>query len=556
MLKKVGDRMTEVERRNMILKGNLWKTIILICVPLMVYQMFNSWYSVLDQIICASISTTAQNAVSSIAQIKNAISAFGAGLAAGGGVLVARYYGAGDVKNARFSSSNLLLLAIILSAILAILVIPLADPILKLCQVADDSRRLGINYFRLQMLELAFVTVNSVFIGLEKAKGNSKIVLILNVVVLVVKLGLSCLFVYGIHIQDIIFIEIATVIAQASLTLIGLYYMFRPKNILRLSIPMMRPKKLYVIPILKLAIPIFLGKFVMNLGKVVVNGMCGAYWNDINIVRINGEEVVKDASYELQATDVLVVKGSLIVGTLGISNNMSGLITSPTNSFEEAESSIVSQNLGNGNMKRAFKIFVRTFILATIVSIIGWALMFFVLINPLTDIFSALNSKDGAMEVFSDMIKKIFVFDSLSIPALGINAAVLGLLYGYGQTKLSTILNLSRIGSRIIILLILHAGPLKNNPTLCAGLSMGISNIIILVVSLTFLLIFLLHVRKKGYKGMYFTDPEPEVSALNFDGIDIKEKNKIIEEIEQVEKTSQIEEKIITNENQSNDNIQ
>ena len=121
--------MTEVERRNMILKGNLWKTIILICVPLMIYQMFNSWYSVLDQIICASISTDAQNAVSSIAQIKNTISAFGAGLAAGGGVLVARYYGAGEVKSSREASSNLLILALILSAILAIIVIPLADPI-------------------------------------------------------------------------------------------------------------------------------------------------------------------------------------------------------------------------------------------------------------------------------------------------------------------------------------------------------------------------------------------------------------------------------------------
>ena len=549
--------MTEVERRNMILKGNIWKTILVICVPLMIYQMFNSWYSVLDQIICASISTDAQNAVSSIAQIKNTISAFGAGLAAGGGVLVARYYGAGEVKSSREASSNLLILALILSAILAVIVIPLADPILRLCQIPDASRIIGVNYFRLQMLELAFVTVNSVFIGLEKAKGNSKIVLILNIVVLIVKLGLSCLFVYGLKVNDIIFIEIATVVAQASLTLIGIYYMFRKKNIIRLSIKMMRPKKLYVIPILKLAIPIFLGKFVMNLGKVIVNAMCGAYWNDINIVYENGENVVKSAS-ETTSADVLVVKGSLIVGTLGISNNMSGLITSPTNSFEEGESSIVSQNLGNKNMKRAFKIFVRTFILASIVSILGWILMRFILIYPLTDIFSSLNKKDVAMEVFRNMIREIFVFDSLSIPALGINAAVLGLLYGYGQTKLSTILNLSRIGSRIIILLILHTGPLKNNPTLCAGLSMGISNIIILVVSLTFLLIFLLHIRKKGYKGMHFTDPEPGVSALNFAGLNDNKTNYVNEEenIEPEEKTEIIENTIITEENQSNDNIQ
>jgi len=525
--------MTEIERRNMILKGNIWKTILMICVPLMVYQMFNSWYSVLDQIICASISTTAQNAVSSISQIKNTISAFGAGLAAGGGVLVARYYGAGDVKNSRCASSNLLLLALILSALVALIIIPLADPILTLCQIPYDSRVIGVGYFRLQMLELAFVSINSVFIGLEKAKGNSKIVLVLNIVVLIVKLGLSCLFVYGFSVDSIIYVELATVLAQATLTIIGLYYMFRKKNIIRLSFKMMKPKKLYVIPILKLAIPIFLGKFVMSLGKVVVNAMCGAYWNDINVVLENGEHVVKSVSETTEA-DVLVVKGSLIVGTLGISNNMSGLITSPTNSFEEGESSIVSQNLGNKNMKRALKVFIKTFILATIVSLIGWVLMRFILIYPLTDVFSSLNKKDTSMEVFRNMIREIFVFDSLSIPALGINAAVLGLLYGFGQTKLSTVLNLTRIGSRIIILLIFHATPIANNPTLCAGLSMGISNILILVVSIIFLAIFLLRVRKRGYLGMHFSDPEPEVSKLQIEDIDFISEDTIEkEEIEE-----------------------
>lgn len=511
--------MTEVERRNMILKGNIWQTIVMICVPLMIYQMFNSWYSVLDQIICASISTTAQNAVSSIAQIKNTISAFGAGLAAGGGVLVARYYGAGEVKHARNASSNLLLLAVILSIVIALIIIPLANPILMMCQIPDDSRIIGVNYFRLQMLELALVSINSVFIGLEKAKGNSKIVLILNIVVLIVKLGMSCLFVYGLKADDIIYIEIATVIAQATLTIIGLYYMFRKKNIIRLSFYMMKPKKLYVLPILRLSIPIFLGKFVMNLGKVVVNAMCGAYWNDVNIVYENGENVVKSVS-ETSPTDILVVKGSLIVGTLGISNNMSGLITSPTNSFEEGESSIVSQNLGNRNMKRALKVFIKTFIAATVVSLLGWVLMRFILIYPLTDVFSSLNKNDSSMEVFRNMIREIFVYDSLSIPALGIAAAVLGLLYGFGQTKLSTVFNLTRIGSRIIILLIFHASPIGNNPTLCAGLSMGISNILILVVSIIFLIIFLLKIKKKGYKGMYFSDPEPEVSNLKFDDED------------------------------------
>ena len=483
----------QTKRRRMILSDNLWKTTFLIIAPLAVYQLFNSLYSLIDAAICAQISTSAQTNVVAINQIKSTISAFGGGLAAGGAVLVSRFYGAGQVKDARYSSSNMFFMSLILSAILALIFIPLTYPILSMCAVPDAANGEVQAYFALQLLELVFVSLNSVFIGLEKAKGNSKIIMLLNLMVLIVKISLTCLFVFGIDLRNIIMVEVATIIAQASLTTIALFIMFGKNNILRLSMKMILPKKKYVMPILQLSIPIFLGKFVMSLGKVVVNAMCGHYWN----------------SY---TSDAII--GSLIVGTLGVSNNMCGLITSPTNSFEEGESTIVSQNLGNRNMKRAIKAFFVTLISVTGVSLLGYILMRFVFINELTELFS---SPDANAEIYKSMVKEIFVWDSLSIIALGIAAAVLGLLYGFGQTKLSTILNLSRIGSRIIFLLIMHSVYPDMRPTLCAGLSMGISNTIILIISVIFLIIFLLKIKKNGFLGMKMSDPEPEVSELVFE---------------------------------------
>ena len=73
----------DVKRREKVLTGELFQIVLIICLPLALYQLFNSVHNLIDQIICASISTTAQNAVSSIGQIKLTISAFGAGLAAG-----------------------------------------------------------------------------------------------------------------------------------------------------------------------------------------------------------------------------------------------------------------------------------------------------------------------------------------------------------------------------------------------------------------------------------------------------------------------------------------
>ncbi len=474
-------------RRKMILGGNLAKTLTVIILPLAIYQLFNSTYTLLDQIICAQISTTAQNAVSSISQIKSTISAFGGGLAAGGAVIVSRYFGAGDVKSARHASSNLFFMAIVMSALLCILFIPLAEPIMWMCQIAPQSIEIGVGYFQLQLLELALVSINSVFIGLEKSKGNSRIIMVLNIIVLVFKLGLTSAFVFWWDMKDIIFVEVSTIIAQGLLTAIALFILFSKHNILRLSFGMILPKKMYVLPILKLSIPIFLGKFVMSLGNVIVNAICGGYWN--------------------------AVTDGLIVGTLGVSNNICGMITSPTNSFEEGGSTIVSQNLGNRNMRRAIKSFVYSLVAVSVVSTIGYVLMRFVFIDQLVNLFA---SADDKSEIYIQYVKEIFVWDSLSIPALGVTAAVLGLLYGYGQTGLSTILNLSRIGSRIIFLVTIHSIAPDLSPTLCAGLSMGISNTVILLLSITFLIIFLVKIKKHGYKGMYLSDPEPEISELQY----------------------------------------
>lgn len=99
-------------------------------------------------------------------------------------------------------------------------------------------------------------------------------------------------------------------------------------------------------------------------------------------------------------------------------------------------------------------------------------------------------------------VKMIHNYDSWSIPALAINSAVLGLLYGFGKTRMAMTINIARaFVFRIPILLIL----LYCFPELgveCAGLSMGISNICIAVMSIVCLLIFLVQLKKKGYQGM------------------------------------------------------
>ena len=263
----------QIERRKLILSGNIWKTILIICFPIALYQFINSLSTVVDQIITANISPAASNAVGSIAQLKNCLSAFGAGLASGGAVLVARFYGAGNLKEARHISGNILLLSLILSASIILIFLPLAVPLMRLCQISETAISIGSTYFRLQLFELVFVSINSIFIGLEKAKGNSRLILFLNLLILGLKIALTALFVYVFKVEDIAYIELATIISQVLLSIIGLILIFKKSNILKVSLSDLKPKASYMKDILILSIPIFFGKFVMNIGKVSVNAI-------------------------------------------------------------------------------------------------------------------------------------------------------------------------------------------------------------------------------------------------------------------------------------------
>ena len=187
-----------------------------------------------------------------------------------------------------------------------------------------------------------------------------------------------------------------------------------------------------------------------------------------------------------------------------ITFSLSGLVTNTTNVFEEGESTIVSQNIGNKNLDRTISTFFRTLIIVAIISLIGYISVRFIFLDQLTSLFSIGKNDSNMMSTY---IKEIFVFDSLSIPSLGLTSALLGLLYGYGKTFLSSILNFSRVGIRIISLIVCHSIGLNYK---AAGISMGISNILISIMALGILIYFLVNLKKNGYNGLRLTKKQGE----------------------------------------------
>lgn len=456
------------KKRELILNGNIVKTIFTICFPLFVFHAFDTVYTIIDSIVVASINPLSVSAVACISQIQKLLSSIGGGLAGGGGILIAHYFGAKEDEKASKYVSNLFIISVITTTTLYLICIPFASNIMSLLGVPDELISIGYNYFIVQIITLGFTFFNSIFIAIQKAKGSTNKVLYFNLLSMGVKLTLTLFFVYGLHKTDIMYVAIATLIGQAVITVIGAFTLFDKSQLLFIDLKHMSFEFEHTTKIVKISFPIFLGKFVFAFGKVGVNALCKSY-------------------------------GALVVGALGISDNLTGIVTSPINSFEEGLSGIISANLGNKNRKRALKIFVSALCIAFSISIIGYILVRFTFKDQLITLFMTSEEATDLLQ-FKELIDIIFSYSSLAIPALAINACVLGLLYGFGQTKLSMVLNISRVFLFRIPLLYYFKTFHADLGVKAVGISMGVSNICIAIMAVIFLLIFLRNDREKSYE--------------------------------------------------------
>ena len=121
-----------------------------------------------------------------------------------------------------------------------------------------------------------------------------------------------------------------------------------------------------------------------------------------------------------------------------MSNNIGGFSTNPQNGFQEGAAAIISQNLGAKKVHRALQAFGCVLVINVIVGGVFMSLSLLFL-NQISGLFAG-NDAD-----FSRMIASIYRMEAMGAIPLGINAAVMALRYGFGKTKLTLLINFSRV---------------------------------------------------------------------------------------------------------------
>lgn len=422
--------------RDFSLNGNMFHVILYVCIPLALYQSLTQIFKVFDTMMAAHISATAVSSVAYIGQIQIMLSALGSGLAVGASIKVSEAYGAGDWELVSKRVSTMVAMCAILGSALLLFLLPTASAFLRFMKTPEEFISIGSTYFRIEILALVITFFNNIYISIERARGNSKRILYMNMGIVASKLALTAIFVYIFHL-GITAIAVATLISQLTVLFTAIVVMTKKDNLFSFSSKAVSFKSEIVNPMLKLSIPVIIEKAAFAMGKVIVNSMCTVY-------------------------------GPQTVGALGISNNIGGITTMPQNGFQEGGSAVISQNRGAKKFSRTLKAFWCELICNLIIGVVLMSISLLCL-EQISNFFAGNNPE------FQEMIKGIYSWEAWGAIPLGINASVLSLMYGFGKTKITLFMNFCRIFVfRVPVLIALQK--FTNYGSESAGIVMGISN--------------------------------------------------------------------------------
>lgn len=420
------------------------------CGPLALFQALQGIFKILDALMASHIGSDAVSAVAVLSQITLMVNALGSGLAVGGSIKISEAYGREDYEAVSKRVSTVYIMAVIISIVVAALLIPFAEPFLRLLNTPEDLILAGAGYFRIEILTLVINFFNTVYIAISRSRGHAKKILWLNMATVVIKLGFSAFFVYVME-SDVTMIAVATLLGQVLMLVYALWSMSRDEGIFRFSRKNIDLKKDTVMPILKLAYPVSAEKVLFAAGKVIVNSMAGVY-------------------------------DSMAAGALGISNNIGGLTTFWHLGFTDGAAPLISQNRGAGKHKRTLQLYFWLLVVDILIGVIGLALVSWSL-PWLATVFA--QSKNAFDQEFCDMIVSIHKWEMVGYITLGINSATMALLLGYGYSNRTMILNVARVFVfRIPVLWVLQN--FTNMGVEAVGVTMMVSNVSTGIASIAF----------------------------------------------------------------------
>ncbi|KOR75347.1 Na+-driven multidrug efflux pump [Candidatus Phytoplasma pruni] len=439
-------------------QGSIWKNLIVISIPVAIYLIFKHFTSAVDYFIVGNptkINKNIDSVITLMKQIGKVFQAIAMGLGGAGVILVAQEYKKNNKEKTQEYVTLAFLFSIILSLLLSIVfyigaIIPNFDLFLPVSYRTDG----GSLCYNIQLISFIFMTINVVFIGIERAKNKTCFVFFLNILNISTRVLLAFGYKWfrekgNVSIVDL---QFATLFSDLLITFIAFYFMFfNKKNDTRLDFKKFKFSSKVLKKFSKLSGGLVVGKATYEVGKAVVN-------------------ILTTKFYEPYEPSLL--------GIAGLAALVNGIVYSLSQSFEDGQSVMVSQESSNQDSRKTLKIFKNVFVITTILGTVG------ILVNQfygekLLRFFKP--TKDFSSEEIQGF-KTILFYEQLSLFTSVWASMMMGYIISYNKSaKVSFWMNLLRVSLRISLLSLLFLATDINHYSQFGWSTAG-SNIIVLIV--------------------------------------------------------------------------
>ena len=304
--------------------GNPYKLIVSFALPVLLSQIFQQLYNTADTFIVGRfLGTEPLAAVSSSGTLIFLLVSFFNGTAMGAGVVISRYFGAGDEKRVSRAIHTTLALGLVASVVLTAIGVGLTPLLLEWMQTDPDVMPLAVEYFRYYFAGITAMVMYNICTGIMNAVGDSRRPLYYLIISSLLNVALDLLFV-GAFGWGVWSAAIATVISQGVSFVLCMMHLMKKGRVFTVEIKKLRFHSDMVREIIRFGVPSGVQNSVIALANVIVQSQINSF-------------------------------GKLATAAYGTHSKIEGFAFLPITSFNMATTTFVSQNLGAKEYGRAKK---------------------------------------------------------------------------------------------------------------------------------------------------------------------------------------------------------
>lgn len=266
-------------------KGNVYKNILDVALPMMAAQVLNLLYNVVDRMYIGrieGIGTLALTGVGLCFPVITLITAFSNLYGNGGGPLCAMERGKGNDREAEYLMGNTFILLVGTGVILTVLGLCSYRPILYLFGASDVTMPYAGAYIRIYLLGTVFVMIALGMNPFINSQGFGRVGMLTVLLGAVLNIVLDPLFIFVFH-MGVAGAAIATVLSQMASALWVLRFLTGSRSVLHLRLRNMKLAWERVKKIVFLGFSGFIMAFTNGLVQVVCNSTLYQYGGDLYV---------------------------------------------------------------------------------------------------------------------------------------------------------------------------------------------------------------------------------------------------------------------------------